>query len=147
MGNIFKEQSDNENAKKNFTKVLEISPDYSWAYFNLASIDYEEGNYTSALENLEKTLEYNPKDIDAYIIYAKILTKTQNFDNAKVIIEQALQNCGENGDLYYILAQINKLGHSNDEYVKNMGLSLKNNSTLSVSPKLVKKELDRFTAS
>ena len=55
--------------------MLEISPDYSWAYFNLASIDYAEGNLQSAVQNFEKTIELNPKDIEAYKIYAKIMTK------------------------------------------------------------------------
>ena len=124
--------------------MLELSPDYSWAYFNLASIDYEEGDCESAINNLEKTIELNPKDIEAYKIYAKIMSKLENFDRACSIIQQAIENCGETGDLYYILAQIYKLQGARADYVKSINQALKLNSTLSASPKLVKKELDDF---
>lgn len=85
-----------------------MSPDYSWAYFNLASIDYEEGNFDSAINNLDKTLELNPKDVEAYKIYSKILTKARKYDNAAVLIEQAIDNCGDNGDLYYFFGSNSK---------------------------------------
>ena len=141
---IFISEGDNKGAREKFNKVLSLSPDYSWAYFNLASIDYEEGDFNSATQNLEKTLDLNPKDIDAYKIYAKILTKSGQLDKAAVIMETAIDNCGANGDLYYILAQIQKLRHTNDEYVKCMNNALKFNNSLSTSAKLVKKELDKF---
>ena len=121
-----------------------MSPDYSWAYFNLASIDYEEGNFDSAINNLDKTLELNPKDVEAYKIYSKILTKARKYDNAAVLIEQAIDNCGDNGDLYYFLAQIQKIRGDVEEYIKCMNNALKFNISLSVAPKLVKKELDEF---
>ena len=59
-------------------------------------------------------------------------------------MERAIDNCGAGGDSYYILAQIQKLRNAKDEYVKCMNNALKYNTTLSVSPKLVKKELDKF---
>ena len=146
MGNIYKEQGDTNSAEKEFNKVLELSPDYSWAYFNLASIDYEKGDLRSAVEKLEKTIELNPKDLSAYEIYAKILAKEGLLEDANLIVDKALNNCGANGDLYYIQAQIYKLSNNREEFVKNMNNALKYNSTLSASPKLVKKELDKFLA-
>ncbi len=59
-------------------------------------------------------------------------------------MERAIDNCGDDGDLYYIFAQIQKLRKAKDEYVKLMNNALKYNRTLTVSPKLVKKELDLF---
>lgn len=146
LGNIHKEQGNIEEAEKEFNKVLEISPDYSWAYFNLAVIDYERGDLRSSIEKLEKTLEYNPKDTEAYKIYTKILSKEGLYDDALAIINQALGICGAGGDLYYIAAQVNKLKNNREDYVKCMNNALKYNTTLSVSPKLVKKELDKFLA-
>ena len=60
------------------------------------------------------------------------------------ILLGAFVNWGAGGDSYYILAQIQKLRNAKDEYVKCMNNALKYNTTLSVSPKLVKKELDKF---
>ena len=120
--------------------------DYSWAYFNLASIDYEENNIEGAIDNLEKTLEFNPKDIEAYKIYSKIMMKENQIDFAKMILERAIENCGGEGDLYYMQAQIAKKTRDREGFVKAMNNALKFNMTLSISPKLVKKELDDFLA-
>ena len=77
-------------------------------------------------------------------MHTKFMTKHNKLDNAALIMEKSIDNCGGNGDCYYILAQIQKLRKANDEYVKCMNNALKFNSSLSVSPKLVKKELDTF---
>ena len=69
---------------------------------------------------------------------------TRKYDNAAVLIEQAIDNCGDNGDLYYFLAQIQKIRGDVEEYIKCMNNALKFNISLSVAPKLVKKELDEF---
>ena len=86
----------------------------------------------------------NPKDIEAYKIYAQIMTKEGKLDKAAFIMEQSIDNCGANGDSYYILAQIQKLRKANDEYVKCLNYALKFNNSLTVSPKIVKNELDKF---
>ena len=54
---------DTQAAAEQFKKVLEISPDYSWAYYNLAVIDFENGFYEEAVFKLEQSLKYNPKDL------------------------------------------------------------------------------------
>ncbi len=146
IGNIFKEFGDNDSAREKFQKVLEISPDYSWAYYNLGVIDFEEGNIKGALYNLEKTLELNPKDIEAYEIYIKIITKSGDYQRANDLVKTALKNCGSNGDLFYIYARIKKLMNDNDAYIKYLNKALENNDTLSVAPKIVKTEIDKFLA-
>lgn len=72
------------------------------------------------------------------------MTKNGALDSAAAIMERALESCGAGGDSYYILAQIHKLRNAKDEYIKCMNNALKYNTTLSVSPKLVKRELDSF---
>ena len=52
---------DFESAKLYYNKVIEQCPDYSWAYFNLASIAYQEGEKQEAfslafiMQNLSKS--------------------------------------------------------------------------------------------
>lgn len=145
LGNIYREQKDFDNAREEFYKVLDISPDYSWAYFNLASMDYEVGYLEGAEDNLDKTIKYNPKDIEAYKIYIKILAKNKQTEKAFEISKKAVENCPEEGDLYYILAQIQKELSMLDEYIASMNEALKHSSTLSISPKIIKKELDSFS--
>lgn len=76
---------DLESAKIEFEKVISLSPDYSWAYFNLAVIYHEEGDDDRAIENLRQTIELNPIDKDAYKILAKLLAKKKNLMKQSVL--------------------------------------------------------------
>lgn len=142
LGNILKEQGDIDGAREEFYKVLDISPDYSWAYFNLASMDYEMGFIEGAIDNLKKTIEYNPKDIEAYKIYIKILLKEESYDEALDIANLSISNCEDEGDLYYLRAQVYKLIDDKENFVNDMYEALRHISTLSVSPNVIKKELE-----
>ena len=142
--NILKELGETEGAKEEFSKVLELSPGYSWAHFNIASIDYEEGNYSEAVYNLEKTLEFNPKDVEAYKIYSKILMKNNELFEAETVLMKALDNCPEEGDLYYFMAQVYKMQENKNEYIKNMTEAIRHNTTLSISAHLIKQEMDDY---
>ena len=74
------------------------------------------------------------------------MMKENQIDFAKMILERAIENCGGEGDLYYMQAQIAKKTRDREGFVKAMNNALKFNMTLSISPKLVKKELDDFLA-
>ena len=89
-------------------------------------------------------MELNPKDFDAYTVYSKLLAKSGEFQSAAQVIQTALQNCGQNGDLYYIQAQIAKLAGNEELYTLAMAKALENHETLTVNPKLVKNEYDKF---
>ena len=121
---------------------MDISPDYSWAYYNLGVLDYEEGDDESALENLRQTISLNPADMEAYKILSKITAKKGYFDEAKSIIENAINNCGDNGDLYYYLARIFLNLGDKENYEKNVSLALKNSNSLSVSIEQVQHEMN-----
>ena len=135
---------DYESAKLYYNKVIEQCPDYSWAYFNLASIAYQEGKKQEAFSLVQNTLDYNPKDIDAYKFGAKILVELKNLDNAQLFIEQGLAICENDGNLYYILGQINKLQKNYRGYVGNLKLAIKNHMTLTMDAKKIKNELTKF---
>ena len=145
LWNIFKELGNSTGARDQFNKVLAISPDYSWAYYNLAVLDYENEDYEDALENLSKAVELNPSDIEAYKIYAKISAKLGDYEDAEETIIAALENCGENGDLYYIAGRICALQGDNIKYRLNLQNALKNYKTLTVSVSALKTELSRIS--
>lgn len=135
---------DYEQAKVYYNKVLDQCPDYSWAYFNLASIAYNEGKRQEAFNLVQSTLDYNPKDIEAYKFGAKILVEAKNLENAQLFIEQGLEACENDGNLYYILGQINKLQRNYRGYVENLKLAIKNHMTLTMNPKKIRNELTQF---
>ena len=134
-------------ARDEFNKVLELSPDYSWAYYNLACIAYKEGNYQEVSEYLDKTLDLNPKDEDAYINYAKFLAKIEMFSEAKAIMDEAVQNCQNIGHLSYYAAQIAKAEKNAEDYVRYLNNAITNKETLSVDIYKVMSELEKFNDS
>ena len=143
MGNILREMGELDGAKECFQKVLSISPDYSWAYYNLASIAFEEEDYESVALNLDKTIELNPKDEQAYINYAKILAKMGLFEDAKNMLMYAINECPDIGNLYYYIAQIAKYEGNKASYIENLNNALQNRGTLTINPDRIMNEIEK----
>lgn len=136
--------NDINQAKNYYLQVLDQCPDYSWAYFNLSVIEYNNNNPTEAFSLLQHTLKYNPKDIGAYKFGAKILVEANNLDGAKSFIEEGLTNCENDANLYYTLAQIYKLKNDKKNYVDTLKLALSNQITLDFPAEKIKNELASF---
>ena len=132
-----------QKAQIQYAEVIKNCPDYSWAYFNLASMAYKEKNYEKTIEYLEKTLELNPKDIDAYKIYAQVLTILGETIKAEEIILKALNYNPYCGDLYYYLAKLAQKNNDIEEYIERLQQAIENEETLSFPIKAVKNELKK----
>ena len=65
--------------------MLELSADYSWAYFNIAQIYWELNRTQDAMVMLSKTLEKNPKDIEVRKLMAQILIKEAKLDEVSFV--------------------------------------------------------------
>ena len=61
------------NALVNYTKVIELDPDYREAYINRANINKMMGKYTLALDDYNKILELTPNEEKAIIARTKTL--------------------------------------------------------------------------
>ncbi|MGN1152462.1 MAG: tetratricopeptide repeat protein [Candidatus Gastranaerophilaceae bacterium] len=119
---------------------MQLSPDYSWAYYNLGAIAYELDDITNAILYLKQTINFNPTDIEAYKILNKIYLKQNRFDDAIELIKTALESIPQNGDLYYNYAQIFKLQGELDKYQRALSTALSNKETLTYPLNLVQKE-------
>lgn len=128
-----------DEAKNLYKELLIKSPEYSWAYFNLAQIAWKENDNEGAIVNLKKTLEINPKDIEASKILAQIYIRSKEYDNARQIINDALENNPYNGDLYYYLSKT--YPEDIDRQIDSLKKSLENHKTLTIDAKQVKREL------
>lgn len=61
-------------ARANFTKALDIQPDYFPAAQSLAIIDLEEGNPQAAEQRFQRILAKNPKNEQVLLAHAQLLT-------------------------------------------------------------------------
>ena len=140
-GNIYQHAGLTNFAEENYKKVLELSPDYSWAYFNLASIAYSNNNIDEAIRYLLKTIQLNDSDIEAYKLITKIFLKEDKIDEIITLLETRLDK-EENGDLYYLLGRVYKYIGDGNEYVNSLREALSNQLTLTYDKEIVKQEYE-----
>ena len=144
MGNILFKFGYYDYAKDEFNTVLKISPDYSWAYYNLACIAFEENDYQAVADNLDRTLELNPKDENAYLNYAKLLLKMNMYDEVKTVMETAIQNCSAVGQLNYYMAKFAQKAGNIEDYELFLNQAISNRETLKVDIYRVMAELEKL---
>ena len=93
-------------ALEEYQNLIKVCPDYSWAYFNIGCILYEQGKTEQALEYFVKTTEINPKDIETYKILSDVALKNNNPEKALNYLETGLVQNIDNGDIHYCISKI-----------------------------------------
>ena len=136
----YKKLGEIDFALSEYRKVLELSPDYSWAYFNIAQIYFELNRLEDAVIMLRKTIEKNPKDMEAYKLLSQIMIKQGQIDDTLEMLTDIAQN-NENGDIYYLMARIFELNEDNDSRRDCLELALNYNDTLTFPIENIKQEL------
>ena len=125
-----------DDAIKEYRKVIELSPDYSWAYYNIAQIYWELKRLDDAVIMLKKTIEKNPKDFEAYKLLAQILIKENKQDEALEILSEVSEKV-ENGDIYYLMSKIFEIDEDKNSQLDCLELALDNKNTLTFNPTAV----------
>ncbi len=141
-GNAQKRLGNSEKAREIYNKVIEISPEYSWAYYNLAQIDWSENNIEGAIMNLEMTLRINPKDIDAAKLLCQIYIKEKEFQKAYEVIRNIQKHFPNNGDLYYFLSKTTP--DDTLTQIDNLKKALENYKSLTINSNQIKQELKKL---
>ncbi len=72
-----------DEAKEILKKLIEISPEFMLAHFNLGSIYYKKAMYYNSLDSFYTSVKLNPLSIDAYYNIAYILEKLNERTLAK----------------------------------------------------------------
>ncbi len=120
---------------------MQLSGDYSWAYFNLGQIFYEKGDVENAVIMLNLTVEKNPKDKEAYKLLVQLYLKLNDLETAAAVLDEMKENLGENGDFYFLYSKIYELKEDLTKYKKCLEMALNNEETLSFDKFAVMKEL------
>ena len=124
MAGEYKKIKEYDFALAEYRKVIELSSDYSWAYFNIAQIYFELNRVDDAIVMLQKTIEKNPNDIEAYKILAQIMINNNKQDDAMEMLNE-LSEKQENGDIYYLMSKIFEL---NDDELRQLDYYLNKTS-------------------
>lgn len=126
-----------DDAIKEYRKVIELSPDYSWAYFNLGQIYFAKQDFENAVIMLNMTIQKNKKDKEAYKLLCQLYLKLNDIDMALDVMDEMKEEAGVNGDYYYLMAEISKLKKDLVKYKDYLESAVANEETLTFNKKSV----------
>ena len=71
-----------EDAIEDYTKAIEIDPNYQFAYFNRARVKRELGDYQGAIDDYTKAIKNDPNNHFAYQFRADVKRKSGDNEGA-----------------------------------------------------------------
>lgn len=102
LAEFYRKNNDTNNAIAYYKKTLNLKPNFSQCYLDIALMYLINKEYNTALQNINKYIEINPNTDIAYAIRSKINLNTSNINEAKKDIQKALQI---NDDISYRLIE------------------------------------------
>jgi tetratricopeptide (TPR) repeat protein len=116
LGNQFRLQGREDEARTEFQKAVDIDPDYFKAQNNLANILFQLGHGAEAIGHYQKALEINPAFVEAMVNLGIVLSKQGKLDEAIVQYQKALEirpdNVNARNNLAIALWQKGRLGEA-----------------------------------
>jgi tetratricopeptide (TPR) repeat protein len=92
LGDSLRYQADYAGARKQYAKALELDPDLREVAFNLATMDYMEGDHATAMEKLRAIIDNEDLIIrdrlDAMFPLASLLASRGNYSAAIALLER-----------------------------------------------------------
>lgn len=101
LSKIYKELSQNEQAKKMMEQAHELNPSSLEYLAELLQIEFDNKNYDKALELAEKALELNDKYVHAHIYIAKINLELKNFNEVFEAAQEIIELDSNSPEGYY----------------------------------------------
>lgn len=96
-----------DEATSEFSKAVELNPDFSIAYIQKCYADYRHaqinknvGALSQVRADFERALERFPQCAEAYILYAQVLSDQQEWGRAEALFDSALSVDPNNATLY-----------------------------------------------
>ncbi len=100
LGDVYGRHGDKEGALKEFSRAIELKPNYADAYHNLGNTYRELGQMDKALENYQKAAQIKPNLWQSYQNIAALYFQNKQYDLAQQNIEKALSINPKNLNLY-----------------------------------------------
>lgn len=89
LGNVYADKEEYEQARNEFTKVLELDPDFTIAHFNLGAVYYNLKMYEESVQEFEIVKEEFTKDWEIYFYLGLGYRKLENEQEALVNLLKA----------------------------------------------------------
>ena len=83
-----------ENAADYYSEAVNANPSYAKAWFNLALVHYDLGNFSKAELALEKLMEIDPADKSIFELYGLTQYQRGHFDRAIASYNVVLETAG-----------------------------------------------------
>ena len=122
LGLAFLEENKLEEAKAEFTKLIEEAPDEASGYANLGLVYLRMGNYDEAIPQLITATEKQPDDPDIMLILAKAYEQNGEKDQAVEVLLEIIDLSPDNLKALYNLSEI--YGQESDEAAKKERLEI-----------------------
>ncbi|MCK4545970.1 MAG: tetratricopeptide repeat protein [Candidatus Eisenbacteria sp.] len=80
-----------EDARRLFLEAIEIDPERTGAYSNLAFAYHKLGKFEKSLETYQKVIEIEPEHVNALLSIADLLNELKRYEEANRILEKTLK--------------------------------------------------------
>lgn len=106
LGDVYGRHGDKEGALREFSRAIELKPNYADAYHNLGNTYREMGQMDKALQSYQTAANLNPNLWQSYQNIAAIYFQDKQYDQAAEYIQKAIQINPKNINLYINLGVI-----------------------------------------
>lgn len=90
LGDIYRQRERYDDAQKEYSKALDISPNDSAALLGLASAYYDDANITKTIETAQQALLQSPGDPEISLLMGEALISQHKFTDAEPYLLKAL---------------------------------------------------------
>jgi tetratricopeptide (TPR) repeat protein len=101
IGLIYISMKDYETAKMYYNEVIDLDQQSFYAYANLATIHFNEGDFAKAISQINTALSINPRVPQFYFIKSDIEEAQGNLEQGIKTMSDAIASWSELGDAYY----------------------------------------------
>ena len=134
LGTVYKKLGNLEEAKKWYSKTIEIDPESYEAHYNLGLVFCQEGDTASEINSFLKAIQFNPELYLAYYNIGNAYRKLEQFDKAEKFYKEAIVIKNNFDDAYFNLGVIyersGKFFEGLECYKKAIEINPKHNSAI-----------------
>ena len=129
-GSILLAQGQRAEARKEFERSVEISPDYLPATEALVNLDLSEKQYAAAMDRVQKQIEKNATLAQLWGLRAKIYLAQQDFTHAEADLLKAIELDPKLEPAYLLLAQLYVSSNRQDQAIAKLNGFVEKNKTV-----------------